>query len=256
MSSAHLFFLYAGLSLDDALATAPSFSLASPDLAHRVYTVLRLRPGEHVQLFSDAHVATLTLTASPRPKHLITGMLQTVTRIAPAPQKITAAIGLLKKESFEEAVHHATVTGAHAIAPLITEKSRRGWLHEREPERLRTLITAAAEQAKNPRIPQLLNPIRLTDLSKQPPSVRIGFDAASTHTMHEYVHDAALISAPEVCVFIGPEGGFTEQELQHLTAQGTTFYRLTSTILRTQEATCVALGLLNVFRPDDDTSSF
>ncbi|MDQ5890343.1 MAG: rRNA (uracil1498-N3)-methyltransferase [Candidatus Dependentiae bacterium] len=246
MSQSHTFFLYVGdLLAKHKVIAGSALTIVSKELANRLFTILRLREQERVQLFSDTQVLTLTLTASPRPKDTICAIVQSIEKIN-APKKIViAAIGLLKKESFEEAVHHAAVTGATHIQPLITTKSRKGWMHEREAERLKAVIIAACEQSKNRYIPLLLNPQTLTAAcTAWPQACRIGFEAENSKPLSTLI--AWVTTTAPLCsqIFIGPEGGFTTEELGTLRTEDVEFYQLTPTILRSQEATCLALGLI------------
>lgn len=246
MSQSHTFFLY----VDDLLTTqkivaGSLITMVSKELAHRLFTILRLREQESVQLFSNTLVITLILTTSPRPKDTVCAVVQSIEKINTPKKIVVAAVGLLKKESFEEAVHHATVTGATHIQPLITAKSRKGWMHEREVERLKAVIIAACEQSKNRHIPLLLNPQTLTAAcAAWPQACRIGFEAETSKPLSTLI--ARFATTAPLCsqIFIGPEGGFTIEELKTLRTEGVEFYQLTPTILRSQEATCVALGLI------------
>jgi len=241
--STHLFFLYVPeLASCKNLAAGTSLSLPLPDLARRIYTILRLKNGEEIELFCKDFILAVRVENSPRPDKTFAC---TITRFKPTAARqsqLTAAIGLTKKESFEEVVHHATVAGATHILPVVTAKSRHCFLNEREAERLTAILIAACEQSKNHQLPQLLKPAPLAAVLKQTThSLRIGFEAG--HAPFTSLL-AALTAAPDknVSLFIGPEGGFTEEECAQLTESGCLFYALTPTILRTQEATCLAVG--------------
>ncbi len=245
-SEQHIFFIYAHshLASQKTLRAGAILTIVSKELAHRLTTILRLRPGEKVQLFSQTHSITVTLQQSERTKDTVVGYIEECTVITPPQHQLISCIGLLKKESFEEAVHHATVTGATHIQPIITQKSRRGWLNEREPERLQGIIIAAAEQSKNPHLPILQKPLSLdTILSNTTTCLRIGFEATSTAPLSTLINSTPI--SHDIALFIGPEGGFTEAEITSMKNAGTVFYQLTKTILRSQEAVCLATGVLS-----------
>jgi 16S rRNA (uracil1498-N3)-methyltransferase len=245
----HLFFIYAEepLSAHKTIQAGSIINLANKELTHRLTSILRLRNGEQVQLFSSTHVVTVTLQPSLRPKDTVVGIVDSVEHITPLTHNRIACIGLLKKESFEEAVHHATVTGATHIQPVITAKSRSGWLNEREPERLRGITIAASEQSKNRHIPLLLRPMTLEKvLTTNKTTQFIGFEAASSGSLTDLCTSVAQAAGGQsLALFIGPEGGFTTAEIEIMRHHETTFYRLTPTILRSQEAVCVALAIVN-----------
>jgi len=242
----HLFFLFAGEALNAVPPTRTGIlSIPSKELAHRIYNVLRLQPGEKLQLFSSTLILTVSVLASPRPKDTFCAEVESAEKITHQAQKTAVAIGFLKKESFEEAAHHAAVTGASEIIPLITAKSRRAWLHENEKIRLESIIVAACEQAKNPHIPRLGNPQKLESCLRSYESwSKIAFEAGSAHPLKDIGSQSADPDKKNI-LFFGPEGGFTTEEEAFLEQEGTLFYRLTPTILRTQEAVCLAVGFFN-----------
>ncbi len=246
-SQSHLFYLYIGdLMPKKRIAVGDQLTLISKELAHRLNTVLRLHAGEIVQLFSAEQVLTIELASSARPKDTICGTVTAIEKIEKATHTIIAAIGLLKKESFEEAVHHATVTGATHIVPLVTTKSRKDWLHERELERLKGVIIAACEQSKNRHIPTLFDPKILSAATTLwPHAYTIGFEAHCGRPTNILIQDLSAKKPPEAKIFIGPEGGFTAEELTFLGAHGIQLYELTQTVLRSQEAVCVAVGIVS-----------
>jgi RsmE family RNA methyltransferase len=49
----------------------------------------------------------------------------------------------------------------------------------------------------------------------------------------------------EICIFIGPEGGFSERELEHLQKQGATFHELGDLRLRAETAAWKTITLVN-----------
>ena len=246
-SSPHLFCVYAHDLLGTELHKPSSLiTLRSPELTHRLITVLRLEVGEQVQLFSHNQILIVELEKSPRPKDTIVGRVLTAQRNTPAHTNVYACIGLLKKESFEEAVHHAAVTGATHIVPLVTTKSRKGWLNEREAERLTPILIAACEQSKNYQIPLLLAPQTIEKhvlLLKSKPSLAIGFESTGK-PFTALLATMQKTKTESIHYFIGPEGGFTPPEIALLEETHTDFYTLIPTILRSQEAVCVAGGLI------------
>jgi 16S rRNA (uracil1498-N3)-methyltransferase len=255
-ANTHLFLLYVDSLLEKkSYSLSAPLTLRSPELAHRINTVLRLGNGEHIQLFSNTCVITLALQPSPRPKELIIGTVVDCKPLTSPTYNQIVCIGLLKKESFEEAVHHATVTGATTIIPCITTKSRKSWQSPREIERLKTIIIAACEQSKNYYIPTLLDPQKL-DLIIQntPPIFSLGFEATGA-PLTDALQTIAQQKPSKIRFFIGPEGGFTEQECSAMREANVQFYQLTPTILRSQEAVCLAGGLISSVKNNITRSS-
>jgi RsmE family RNA methyltransferase len=75
--------------------------------------------------------------------------------------EIIFLLPLLKKEALEEAVYSLAEIGVSKIQLVVTQKSRQKLLHEKEFQRLESIIIAAAEQSKNYVYPQIYSPINL-----------------------------------------------------------------------------------------------
>jgi len=255
-SNTHLFSLYVGTTLEKKHYTPDTcITIRSPELARRMFTILRLNTGERIQLFSEFCVLIIALEPSSRPKDTIVGRVIDCTPITPAPHQQYACIGLLKKESFEEAVHHATVTGATHIVPIITAKSRKCWLNPREAERLGTIMIAACEQSKNYQIPILASPQKLDDvLRTNTNALSIGFESTGA-PFSDVLEIITQTAEGALQFFIGPEGGFTQAEYFLMQSAGVSFYQLTPTILRSQEAVCLAGGLISALKSTVTRSS-
>ncbi len=125
---------------------------------------------------------------------------------------------LLKREAFESALYTLCEMGATSIQPLITQKSRTNWDSEKDFARVLTTMRAAA-------------------------GTKIFFDPAGMPLKQ-------MLSLPMTgplygCV--GPEGGLTPEEKEHLKALGFVFCRLTPTVLRARQAVAVGLGILRSY---------
>jgi 16S rRNA (uracil1498-N3)-methyltransferase len=56
--------------------------------------------------------------------------------------------------------------------------------------------------------------------------------------------EAAAVSLRKIAVFIGPEGGFEQREIDSLTASGTVSVTIGETILRTETAGPAAIAMI------------
>ncbi|MFH1461921.1 MAG: RsmE family RNA methyltransferase [bacterium] len=153
---------------------------------------------------------------------------------------------LIKKHSLEELVYNAAAMGATIIRPVITEKVQRKWGFEKEKERLEKIIIAACEQSKNYVLPELHGPIKLPMLLNGLENLagkKIFFESDQKPLM-EIIPDIASHKNGKIILFFGPEGGLTNQEVLLLRTKGFEGCSLTETILRSQEAVTVGLGVV------------
>jgi 16S rRNA (uracil1498-N3)-methyltransferase len=210
------------------------------DLFHRLHQVLRINRGEQVILFDGTHQVLATITDY-RQKTVYFS-LDTKVVIPRLRPEIHWLLPLLKREAFEQAVYSLCEMGVTSIYPIKTAKATRAWGSVKDYARARTIMIAAAEQAKQFTLPVLYPVIELTTWSAT--GEKIFFDPEGT-PLRETL--GTLKPASPIYCMTGPEGDLTEEEKSYLTEQGFVFCALTPTVLRAQQAIAVGLGILRSY---------
>jgi len=160
------------------------------------------------------------------------------------PYELTVGLGLLKKRSrFETVLEKAVELGAARLVPLRTRYTEAASLRRERSERI---LRAALKQSGRSRLPRLDAPVPLEDLVEE---VRNGgsFDRSFLAHRRRAAADPSLASAlsgtdraPRLLVLIGPEGGFSEEEVARAEAAGATVVALGPRRLRTETAALTA----------------
>ncbi len=202
------------------------------EVVHQVSRVLKLRPGEIIELRGGGGGVLARLVAAGA------GRLEAeiIERLPAAgePGRGTLYCAILKKDNFELAAQKATELGVAAIVPVI---SRRTVKLEIKRDRLLKIIREAAEHSGRGGLPALSEPMTLAaairaaavqnavffDVSGQP------FDPAGP--------------GPEAA-FIGPEGGWEPEEIAAAGAAGLRIAALGGLTRRAETAAVVAAYLL------------
>jgi 16S rRNA (uracil1498-N3)-methyltransferase len=124
-------------------------------------------------------------------------------------RSVTLAMGLLKQHArMDWIVEKATELGVRAIVPLRTARTV---AHGARLDRLRQLARAATAQSRRSRVPEVSEPRTFRDaLATLPNPILLEEDAGETLD----TACAPLRTAPALpcAVFVGPEGGFSEDE--------------------------------------------
>jgi RsmE family RNA methyltransferase len=246
LSERHEFALYYGvLSSLSTLALGTFVELTDPQLAHRLRHVVRLRAGESFVLFDDHHHARFRL-ASPSDSRELRAELISFDSHKPLQPLVYWLVPLLEREPFEEALSLLTVLGTTIIQPLVTHKTHRSALYPKDYERLRRIMIAAAEQSKQFALPELKPVITFESLptSVQDNFSRIFFDSSGSPACDMLVRLRARdIAGPLICL-VGPEGDLTTHEKAILKELNFYFYSLTPTVLRSQHAITIGMGII------------
>ncbi len=199
--------------------------------------VLRLKVGDEVTVFDglglEYRAGLLELTSFAAALEL----LEKIENDRETPQPITLAIALLKGDKLSDVVRAATELGVARVQLLKTQYADVPDIGANKLERLRRIAEEASKQSRRAVTPQILEPIALKALLE----VKNGFVAhpGSAVTLLERLHwNAPLWLAS------GPEGGFSEPEINLLETRGFTAISLGKRILRAETAPLALLGAI------------
>lgn len=174
------------------------------------------------------------------------------------PVSIRLFLSLCQRDKFEWMLQKCTEIGAASFVPVISERSlvQEKISVEKKMLRWRDIIREAAEQSGRGRIPDLLNVhhIRDTSIFFQPEaSLKIIawekeksnklFDVLSSTYSAQFLNGAKT-KEEFIDVMIGPEGGFSDMEIDMLIRDGYTPITLGNRILRMETAAIVITSLI------------
>lgn len=150
--------------------------------------------------------------------------------------KVSIGIAISKNaERLEWFLEKATEVGIDAIHPMITERTERTKLNV---ERFRKILISAMKQSGKTYLPLLFEPAKLSDVLKNPVSGMQAFIAVcgmgTKHLKDVYQ------KGKDAMVLIGPEGDFTEGEVNAAIEKGFTPVSLGRSRLRIETAGMVA----------------
>jgi 16S rRNA (uracil1498-N3)-methyltransferase len=157
------------------------------------------------------------------------------------PNKISIAVGILEnRDRFEFALEKAVESGISSFIPLITEYSNRRNINQ---FRLRSKAISAIKQSNQAFLPAIEEIQTIDELL-----LRFGENNNIIVCDGSGERGEILISDGYTLILVGPEGGFSENELAKLRESGyCKFLNLGTNILRTETAVAQALGLINYF---------
>jgi len=199
-------------------------------IAHQVQRVLRLRDGDRLVLFEgdgrqaacrlegDACVVVERRDATGEPRH-----------------RLTVCQALIKGEGLEHVVRLATEVGAARFRLVVTDRCIVREASDRRLARLRALAREAAEQSERGLVPEVEPPVPLGEVLA-PASVLL-FERHAGARLGE-------LEAPPASLIIGPEGGFTPEEVARAEAAGTVLAGLGPRILRSESVAAAATAVI------------
>lgn len=210
----------------------PSIELTGPE-SHHLATVLRLRPGDRVTLFDGAGTEAVAEIAAVGKRAATLQVVSRQTTARPAPPLILAA-AVPKGDRFRWLVEKATELGVDQLIPLDTSRSvvepGRGKL-----DRMHQTVIAACKQCGRNHLMEIRPPSPWDELLTRELPRGIGLIA---HPDGEPLM-TALASLPRdrpLLLIVGPEGGFTPDEIAQVRAAGIRTVHLGPHILRIETA--------------------
>ena len=202
---------------------------------HYIRRVLRLRPGAEVDLF-DGVGATGTGRLAVGEDGALHVEVEAVSR-GHDDAPLTVAVAVPKGERADWLVEKLTELGVHTIAWLACARSV---VVLKSPDakmaRWERLAEAAARQAGRATLPQLQAPV--------PFDAFVGAPRLGTRLVAQPGGMAARPPEGAGVVLIGPEGGFTPEELQLAATEGYTAIALSRHVLRVETAAVAAAAQL------------
>jgi len=182
----------------------------TPDQAHYLATVMRLRAGDEILAFNgrDGEWRARLADAGKRG-----GALEILTRTREQAEgaDLALAVALVKRPRLETIVEKAAELGARAVPLVITERTNPGHANL---ARLQAIAVEASEQTGRLDVPQVAAPERLADLlSNWPSERRLMFcDEAGEAPPALAALSAGGEPGGAWTILIGPEGGFSPAE--------------------------------------------
>jgi 16S rRNA (uracil1498-N3)-methyltransferase len=235
---AHSFYLSYKISGNTAV-------IQDAESLHHLRDVLRLKPGDDVSLFDSEGNKYAGLIVSQDQKQAvvnITGCREALLR----KHKIIFACAIPKKSLMDEIVDRLTQLGVDAIIPLETERVIVK-LEENRLSRLarwKKIARSAAEQSQRnslPEIPGILSFKEVLALAGDADLKLIPTLSGVRVTLRNALNGPEF---KDVLVLIGPEGDFTDSELDQALAAGFVPVSLGDSVLRSETASMAVASYL------------
>ena len=172
---------------------------------------------------------------------------------APSGPRLTLLQCLPKGRKIDLIVRQATEAGVSRIVPVLSERSL-GTAGEERGARLRRIAEEAMEQSGRDRLPDIDDPRPLASIARDRWETGILFHEASAGAVP--LHRLLAHGPTEVCILIGPEGGFAPAEVEVLAAAGFRIAHVGETVLRVETAAIYAIAaVMTILQERNDWKS-
>lgn len=229
----------------------PLTALSAEESAHLV-RVLRLGAGARVLVFDGRGTQYLARIATAAKDSVTLSLLEPAPPASESRVRLTLAQAVLKGEKMDTIVRDATMMGVSAVIPLITERTvipRSAVELGRVRERWHRIAVASAKQCGRAIVPEIGPPERLTALFEAPESaaalrLQLIEPSAASAGDASNAHQLAAEPPAHVLIAIGPEGGWSAEEVEQARDAGWHGWTLGARTLRAESAPLAALSIL------------
>lgn len=220
----------------DLLSTSETIEL-SPDESHHIIRVFRKHAGETVAIANgNGLMATATITGQTR--KTVQCSIQSVEQISRPEPALQIAISCIRPNRMDWAIEKLTELGVAAIQPLICEHTS---VRHFKIDHSRKIAVSAMKQSGIAWLPELREPLTFSDWlaagdSRENDLRMLAHLDRESQPVGQFCRD----SAQKISIAIGPEGGFSANEIAAADAANFRFAKLDNAILRAETAAIVA----------------
>ncbi|OIO30936.1 hypothetical protein AUJ77_01185 [Candidatus Nomurabacteria bacterium CG1_02_43_90] len=228
---------------EEKIPTSGEFSVTNETLLNQWRNVLRMEVGKSLILFDGTGDEVLCEVVSLTKKSATLKIQEREQGVAPT-RKVTLYMTLIKKDNFEMILEKATELGVSRIVPIETSRTEKKGVNY---ERARKIVREASEQSGRATVPTVCEIVHISDLSGRPglPESEglVVFDPRGEKSARAFF--TAGDTTP-VALLIGPEGGFTDEEMARFYSRNVHVVSMGTQILRAETAAVVALAMVLV----------
>ena len=226
----HRFFVTTGF-------TKGEMRIANLELVHQMRDVLKLHSGEVCILFNATEQEARATIVEYVENELVVSVDEVLEK-KEENVKVVLYCAVLKRENFEFVVQKATELGVFEVVPIITQRTIKTGIKQ---ERLEKIATEATEQSDHTRIPSIQKPMSFFD------ALHRAQDHDKVFVLHtEKSSNKNNISFPpktsvSIGIFVGPEGGFTPEEIQKAQEYSYNIHTFPDMVLRAETAAIISV---------------
>ena len=245
------------------------------DNARYLSLVMRVMPGDPLIIYDGLGYMYECRILQSHKKEVIAEKIRKESHSVESPVPITLAQGIAKGEKMDFIIQKSTELGVSRIIPLITERSQ--VRHTEKMKRWQKIALSASQQSGRERIPEILEPTDINEFLKNPctlplargtageasgskskpilspnlekagkrgfPHKRIIFsEEKKERNLKQVLRD--IKDTNQITLLIGPEGGFSKEEVTTAIEKSFIEASLGPRILRTETAPVAVISII------------
>jgi len=223
-------------------------AVLSKEDAHHLIDVVRIKPGEKIEIVCAGEVFLGEICGI---VPLSIKVLSKIEESRESDNEIVSAFAVLKGDHNDLIVEKGTELGAKSFLPFLGSRT----IVKAEPHsedtkitRLRKIAKEAAQQCRRQIVPTVSSFQTFDDVMAFNADLKLfAYEemAGQSETLAESLKD--LKKKQRILIVVGPEGGFTSEEVQKAKNNGFRFVSLGRRILRAETASIASLAIISAY---------
>ncbi len=218
--------------------------------AHKICNVLRMKRADKLTVLDNSAYEFLCEIKQVTKKLILLKILEKTKNNNEPKLKLALYQSIIKKDKMDFVLEKCTEIGVSSFHPIISKHSVKLSLKE---ERMQKILKEATEQSKRGKIPKLF---KIKEFKKaiencNKENINIIFhEKEKENFLINFLIDNKEIfkrSNKEICLFIGPEGGFSDEEIKIAEENGFRIFSLGKRTLRAETAAIFSSSLISSF---------
>jgi len=202
-----------------------------PELVHQVKNVLRLRTSEKLIFFNGDGFEYLSSIVSFVGKDSMKLNIEEISKNdVSLPKELFLFFSIIKRDNVEWVLEKGTEIGVSHFIPIVSSRSEKKDINI---ERAGKIVIEASEQCGRNTIPTIHKVMKIEDVFNDFDMSFIVLEKGHVSFTEKIIKDSPI------GLFIGPEGGWTKEEIEMFKNKNVEFRSLGSTILRAETAAVV-----------------
>lgn len=225
---------------------SPRPTVSGPDVRH-ITKVLRLGAGDSIDLLDGAGRAAVAVIEHFGKDGIVCRKTEHFSPGGEPPIDVFLVQGLAKGEKMEYVIQKSTELGVSGIIPLVSKRSvvrLDGEKKASRQSRWQRVALEASKQCRRARIPEVFPPREMGEVLRGiPPGALSILPWEGEKSLS--LKDALPEEKPgRLYIFVGPEGGFEDSEVEEARGSGVVTVSLGPRILRTETAGPACLAII------------
>ena len=203
---------------------------------HHLVNVIRLKEGEQIEIVDEERCFIFKMVSS-RPFKL--EFVKEIEEDRELPSKIYIGFAILKGEHNDMIIEKCTELGVSGFFPFYSERTFiQDGFSPKKVERMRNIALSSAKQSRRSVVPTVSDVKSLKELLEEEADIKI--IAYERKTEDSLSLDKLVFPGKRIIVLIGPEGGYSEKEVELAISKGYRCASLGKRILRAETAAIYA----------------